>query len=454
MKFTSKFFCRAVCFGALSISALAQGRLPYPNAITDRLLHDKTPMAPTPARTVFTDPDFGSSMVRVTDQTTNPRVALSYFYNPSSGALAFNTDTTKFFLVGEHGIPLAFGFDPTSMAIHSLPGAGTGGALQLPFFGGETTFSSTDPDLIFGVGDRTPLTVFSYRFSTAASTPIFNAPSACATNPPISPTGTSNDLYTSVDDNRIVLAAGGTQFGNRTVVVVYDRKLGCRWYNTATGQIGGQWGTLGTASVPGFKIRHVAISGNGRYVKISQDKLGFYFWDIATLNVTVCLHGSVNRCDGYGSMGLNTYINESGVIDEMNLVQRPMNNITAVSSIYSPFPLPHYWSMILHPSWSNARFDGDNAPICGSTYSPTGVQQILQPFDGEIFCMETDGVASTIWRFAHDRSVWNPTYYWTDSLGNASDDGRFFMFSSTWDGQVGLNHDADPRSDVWLVKLR
>jgi hypothetical protein len=27
------------------------------------------------------------------------------------------------------------------------------------------------------------------------------------------------------------------------------------------------------------------------------------------------------------------------------------------------------------------------------------------------------------------------------------------MFSSSWDGQVGVNKNGDPRSDIWIVNL-
>jgi hypothetical protein len=55
----------------LALSVSAQSSQPYPNAVTDRLIHPETPMSPPPRNIVFTDPDFGSSMVRATDPTTN-----------------------------------------------------------------------------------------------------------------------------------------------------------------------------------------------------------------------------------------------------------------------------------------------------------------------------------------------------------------------------------------------
>jgi type IV secretory pathway protease TraF len=52
-------------------------------------------------------------------------------------------------------------------------------------------------------------------------------------------------------------------------------------------------------------------------------------------------------------------------------------------------------------------------------------------------CIETDGLGQTIWRFAHNRAVWNPEFYGSQPYGNISLDGRFFSFSSSWDEQVG-----------------
>jgi hypothetical protein len=105
-----------------------------------------------------------------------------------------------------------------------------------------------------------------------------------------------------------------------------------------------------------------------------------------------------------------------------------------------------------HFTWSGGHLN-NNVPVCGSTYAADGRDTVIQPYDGEIFCIETDLNASTIWRFAHNRAIWDEEYYWSEPFGNVSLDGRFFMFSSSWDGQVGTDSDGDPRSDIWIVKL-
>jgi hypothetical protein len=430
----------------------AQGVPPYPNSITDRTVRGETPMTPPPVRTVFKDPDFGSSMVRVTDANTNPQQPGSYFRNSASVDNEWSLDSRKFFVTGKGSVLLAFGFDPATMTISSLPGAGGGGGLRLPIVR-DAAFSNLDPDLIFGMTGTAPLTLNSYRFSTRTLSLVGDL-TTCGTQPPlvVGKLVTTSDLSNSVDDNRLVVSAGGNQFGNRILVVVYDRKLGCRWYNTQTGQIGGQWGQSGTSPIPSFLIRHSSLSGNGQYVKISVDRLGFLIWDLATLNVTACPNGGPRKCGGYGAMGFSTYVNPAGAVDELNLLRRPLSNLVNLTQLQNPLPLPYYLGMELHPTWSNGRFN-DNAPICGSTYSASGDTRITQPYDGEIFCMETDGVASTVWRFGHNRATWDPEYFWSEPFGNVSSDGHFFLFSSGWDGQVGVSADGSPRSDVWIVKL-
>jgi hypothetical protein len=95
----------------------------------------------------------------------------------------------------------------------------------------------------------------------------------------------------------------------------------------------------------------------------------------------------------------------------------------------------------------------DSTPVCGSTYSYDGYSEIDQPYAGEVFCMETDERASTIWRFAHNRATYIAPFFNTRPLGSVSRDGRFYLFTSDWDKQLGLGPDGKPRSDASIVKL-
>jgi len=438
----------------LSMGLLAQGIQPYPDAITNRNLYPKTPMSPPPVNTVFQDPDLGGTMVRVTDGNTNPRQANDFFRNPDDDVNEWSTDESKFYvLAGQDGANLAFAFNPATLTVSPLPGAGAGGALSVPLRAGPT-FSYVDSDLMYGTAIDAPLTIASYRFSTGQTTPLFDT-TTCGTQPPLvaGPNQSSSDNTISNDDGRIVISAGGNSFGSRPFVIVYDEQLGCRWYNTQTGQIGGQWGPVGYISIPDrYSINHTKISGNGQYIRIGIDRNGFYVWDIDSLTVTSCLNPSGPHCSGYDAVGESTFINGPGYLDELNSYKRPLGDLEDLQQLIDPLPRPYYRGMEKTFAWSNGNLD-DNVPVCGATYS-SKYWGVKQPYDNEIFCIETDGMGSTVWRFAHNRSTWDPEYYWTQPYGNMSLDGHFFSFSSTWDGQVGNDNDGYPRSDVWIVHLQ
>src|SRR5271167_3603407 len=96
----------------LSACLFAQGAQPYPNAITNRQFYAKTPMTPPPVNTVFQDPNLGGTMVRVTDENTNPALPGDFFLNPDSDVNEWNADDSKFYVVGGgDSANLAFAFN-------------------------------------------------------------------------------------------------------------------------------------------------------------------------------------------------------------------------------------------------------------------------------------------------------------------------------------------------------
>jgi hypothetical protein len=196
---------------AMSVSA--QSPEPYPNAVSDRLIHLETAI-PVPARNVvFPDPDFGSLMVRATDPTTNFKLPGTYLRTEGSGeANEWSVDSSKFYVVGSGGQTLAFGFNPRTMAISSLPHASPGKALLVPLRAAGS-FSFLDPDLIYGTTNADPLTITSYRFSTGVSTPVIDT-RTCGVQPPLG-TGPSvvsdDDVRNTLNDTRFSISEGGNQ---------------------------------------------------------------------------------------------------------------------------------------------------------------------------------------------------------------------------------------------------
>ena len=447
---------RLLVLGLGAISGLAQslpaqGVQPYPNAITNRSIYQETPMAVPARNVVFTDPDFGSKMVRATDPSTNFKLPGTFLRTEASGeANEWAKDTSKFYVVGAGGQALAYAFSPKTMAVGSLSNATPGQALLLPLRTGAT-FSFVDPDLLFGTSEPDTLIIQSYRFSTGLTTPIIDTHN-CGLQPSLAPSAVSDDdVRSSANDTLFSISEGGTESGNHMFVVVYDTKLGCRWYNTQTGQIGGQWGPIGTASATTpYLIRHAYLSRSGQYVVILVNNFGWYVWDLSTLTVTSCAIDSGNQCNGYKTVGYNTMVNGPAVTGDMQTAIRPLSNIDDVSQLV--VSVPFNWEEEQLFTWNDVN-EKDNTPVCGSTHDYDGDTTIAEPWAAEIFCIETDGVASTVWRFAHNRAIYVEPYFQTQPLGNVSRDGRFFMFTSTWDGLLGTGSDGTPLSDVFIVHL-
>src|SRR5579863_2323875 len=323
--------CLLLSTSILTLAVSAQSRQPYPNVTTDRLIYQETPMEPPARNVVFTDPDFGSSMVRATDSTTNFKLPGTFMRTAGTGEMnEWSSDTSKFYVLGKGGQNLAFAFDPTTMAISSLPNAAPGQGLLLPLRSGAS-FSFVDPDLIYGTSDPNTMTITSYRFSTGVSTPIIDT-TTCGAQPPLvsGPKVVSDDdVSLSLNDTRVSISEGGPDSGDDMYIVVYDKTLGCRWYNTQTGQIGGQWGAIGTATVTTpYLIRHAYLSRSGSYIVIKVNNFGWYVWDLSTLNVTGCpVHDTSNECAGYMTVGYNSLVNGPALTGDMQTALRPLSNI-------------------------------------------------------------------------------------------------------------------------------
>lgn len=455
MKITARLAAILSLFAIYSVfAAMAQSPQPYPNAITTRAIIPATPMSPPLRNVVFKDPDFGSSMVRATDPTTNFKLPGTYLRTEGSGeANEWSMDSRKFYVVGAGGQTLAFAFNPTTMAISSLPKAKAGQALLMPLRTGAT-FSFVDPDLIYGAAEPDTLTITSYRFSTGVSTPVINT-RKCGVQPPLGndpPVVSDDDVRTTLDDTRFSISEGGTESGNHMFVIVYDKSLGCRWYNTQTGEIGGQWGSIGAASVTTpYLVRHAYLSRSGQYVVILVNYDGWYVWDLSTLQVTACpLDSHGEECSGYRTVGYNSLVNGPAILGDMQVAERPLGNIGDITQLV--VPVPFNWEEEQLFTWNNVNKD-DSTPVCGSTHSYDGDPTISEPFAAEMFCVETDGKASTVWRFAHNRALYVEPYFQTEPLGNISRDGKFLMFTSSWDGQLGTDAEGAPLSDVFIVKL-
>lgn len=403
------------------------------------------------AGTVVTDPSFGARILRVTDGASDPVVGGRSMMTPSSSEQnAWNSDGTKFYILTPGGQFVLYSFDPRSLKIHQ------DGALPMPW-SGEPEFSYTQPSIIYGVRGNNP--AFQQYDTSSAKGARVHLISECVR---MKDSEFGHGVFVSADDGRLGTILGPRQDLN-FMVYVYDRKLGCRWYNTQTGEIGGQWGPKGTVSIPDrYGVHNSRISKSGEFVEITRGassvgKAVNLIWEVATMRVVPCLF----QCLGHHAMGYSHVVNPSQQRHPLDLLVRPLNDLESTAKLVSELqatPSDRYW-LDLHLSWNHIDQE-DKTPVCLSTYSgansgvPGAPLDTIAPWENEILCAETDGKSSKVWRFAHTYST-AKNGFWSTPRGNISRDGRFFMFTSDWENQLGQEPRGDHhRTDVFIVELR
>jgi hypothetical protein len=419
-------------------------------ARTDRQIEpypDKPP-ALGPAGSIVQDPVFGSRILRVTDSNSDLNGPGRPLFTPSSAEQnSWNKNSTMFYVTTSGGSILLYRFDPEAMKAQPIGTPAVG-------LGGEPQFSFQQPNLLFGISPRR-LVFEQYDVLSGRATDV-NDPSKCVK---LAPNDLGSVIGVSADDNRFMTVLGPQQ-DKDYLVYIYDRAQGCRWYNTQTGEVGGQWGPKGTISASDrFSIHNARISKSGKFVYVTRGGggigHGWAVWDIDSMTVNFC----PAECGGHHVLGYSHIIGPSGALHPLDLRIRPLNHLEESTSLISGLePAKGFW-YDSHYSWSNVDAN-DSAPVCFSTYRPTNPDApgaaplVTGPWDNEIDCAETDGKASKVWRFAHTYSSAR-NGFWSTPRGNVSPDGRFFMFTSDWEDQLGRAPNGKQyRTDVFIVELK
>src|SRR5207253_650313 len=108
------------------------------------------------------------------------------------------------------------------------------------------------------------------------------------------------------------------------------------------------------------------------------------------------------------------------------------------------------WCDADHNSWFNSMTNA-NAPILVSRYTIGSACQYA--WTGEIDAAAVDG-SNTVWRFAHNHNGGSVCYY-AEAFAQISNDGKWALFSSYWDGGLGpdISFGCTTRIDTFIVEL-
>jgi hypothetical protein len=414
---------------------------------TDTIPYPSTPPTPQAAGSILVEPEFNVQVLRVTDKDTMGNGYPNWdFVTPGSAMQnTFSTDSKLFYVIGDGMHILFFQFDPAA-----LTSKYTGLDLGRKYGWGDTSFSTTNPNVAYGLANRNNVRIDEFDFSTHKERTVLD-PSKCLK---YSGTFRGLDISVSAGDSRI-LGVFGPQEDADPYLVVWDARQGCRWYNTATGDIGGDWGPKGQASTAQrFGVHQARISLSGEYAVIAGGG-SRHFWNVDTLQVTDCAKDQL--CDGHFAIGYNKLVNTPGTKDDMHVVIRSLTDAADTTDLIDSFPGPAEWDGDSHWSWNNDNVS-DTSPVCGSTYlvsNPTTPGTPLvshRAWDNEVICFATTG-SQKVWRFAHTYSTAHNGFYSTPR-GNVSQDGRFYMFSSDWEDELGKDSSGHYRTDVFIIPLK
>jgi len=387
--------------------------------------------------------------MRVTDGRSDTKQPGRPLQTPSSAEqTSWNKDSTMFYVTTSGGSFLLYKFDPAAFTATPVETPRLG-------WGAEPQFSLRQANILYGINHQQ--TAFEQYDTTSGRVTEINNPSKCVK---LGAGDTGSDITVSADENRFSATLGPRQ-DQYYLVYVYDRTLGCRWYNPQTGEIGGQWGPKGTVSVPDrFLLHNARMSKSGKFVYMTRGSGGsvghrWVVWEIDTMNVSVCSQA----CSGHHVLGYSHIIGPSGQAHPMDLWMRPLNHLENATPLISGLEHGKELWFDSHFSWNNVD-PNDSAPVCYSTYQPANPDTpgaaplVTGPWENEIDCAETDGKASKVWRFAHTFSTAR-NGFWSTPRGNVSQDGRFFMFTSDWEDQLGKTPAGDKyRTDVFIVELK
>jgi hypothetical protein len=400
---------------------------------------DAHPLPPLPklgpAGHIFTEPTFGYRILRVTDENTLPGNRSFVVKYPG---VMFNCDSTRFYVCdvgGGEDIP--FSFDPANLKATRIGDS---------MMSARAYFSPTDPDVIYGMEQmKYPNAIVKYNFKTQSYTQLLDV-AKCVPGMK----GGIGAISISATEEIALECNGEGQDKFRTVL----------WYDLSTGKNH----VLDTVdktidAKPMIQtnfwsgIHDVQIIKGGRYVQICTNptqadrggkdvqlhaKAGYWFWDTQTNKCYFMDKEFDHWAAGYGCL-----INKGwGILQLRTFGPEGMSEPVS----FLPAQLPSD----AHESWNNAQ-PGKLLPVIVETCraGPMAVNNApYAPLDEEIFAVSTDG-SKKIWRFAHDRIRDKNWFYGP----NISQDGRFCLFTSTWEESLGKDSNGKPRYDVFLIEL-
>jgi hypothetical protein len=357
-------------------------------------LQPPAPKLPKAGET-FADPVFGTTLMRVTDETDGDSQN-AYSYWPS-----FNKDSTLFHIQTRTGGAVLFHFDPKTFRI-------TG---REPLFARDPAFpsginwedcvwSGTDPKALYGVGG--PVVAF-YNVETKKFTVVRDFSKEL-------PGQYVAQMSKSIDDNVFAFTTKKTKNYEETGYLVWRRDTDKVLLRVET-----------------TNLDEVQVDKTGRYCVVKTAE------------------------QGYGKLNVLVYDLETGKRDELaddgpdfspghsdngrGFILGADNFRNALTVRRCATPHRHYEALDMGGGHLSLLADDESWALVSNYFDRAPAKDTPWPtFAQEILLLATDG-SQRVRRLAHCQT--NYKGYWDCPRANISRDGRFVLFTSNW-GDTGL----------------
>jgi hypothetical protein len=434
-------------------------------AATDRDARPKPPVPVVgPANSKFTDPTFGSRMLRVTDGTTRPGSPGRSYTTPSAAhQTAWNADSSYFYVRSVDGYFIPYAFNAASMSASRVQATGSGDGGLVVASQAEPQFSFVSRNVLYVTRQDSandwPI-VQTFDFSTGSYTDLLNLGEAA----PIARSTYAGGLSSSAGAPERVMAffGGPSQDSHYLVALFTPGQPGpVTLLDTTTSTITVN-DTKTPTSIPlSFHLHHAWLDKSGRYVVLETTapdrpaRAPLYVWDTIG-NSVVALPEGTALAGGHYATGFGAMVNQdcctSTTWDAAQWQMRSLPAPTAHHDLITPVLTPQETYAGDHASWNNAQA-GTLVPFVTGYYRTPSETAPWRAWDDEIIAVQTSGGSNaTVWRFAHHRT--SLVSFWDTPRANVSQDGRWAIFTSNWEQTLGGDPGGGPREDVFMVELR
>jgi hypothetical protein len=373
---------------------------------TDRARHAPRGVPALPrAGGKFTDPVFGTEIMRVTDPATAPKGAgTNYSYWAS-----FNADNTKLLVMeaGAQQDASIYNFDPATFTLGArLPPVPYSPPGNIPIRLDDACWSSADPDILY-VHQDLGTKIYKYKVSRQTYTLVGDVARVLPRGQNIQQMGMAADNDTF-------------SFTRRGGAPGY-KQLGYAVYRASTDTVLFQHPEV---------INEVRIDKSGRYLYVNTNETGVgkhegRVVDTSTGAMTNLTDDAPDHAPSHYDVGTGTVVGNGNYI--VGISTRSLAAPRRFTKILDLSPEKNYGGFHLSMLADNEGW------VLVSFYTPhlNGVMQ------GEVVQVATDG-SGRVRRLFHHQAV--GTNYYDSPRANISRDGRFIAFSSNW-GVAGGRHD-------------